>query len=181
MKTETVQLIIIGILGFTVGFMGSNCYRNHTPTVPRTTSTGTMLEATEVRRTEAPTFDDLLDAIEWVESKGDANAIGDNGRAVGAYQIYPCYVEDVRWGYGHRGRFEDDDRLSKKKSRVMVRCYLSQYATYYKLGRYPTLEDFARIHNGGPNGWKKDSTEPYWQKVKARIDHVQSLIKGERK
>lgn len=25
----------------------------------------------------APTFDDLLDAIEWVESRGDANAVGD--------------------------------------------------------------------------------------------------------
>ena len=39
------------------------------------------------------TFDDLLDAIEWVESKGDPAAIGDGGDAVGAYQIHKIYVD----------------------------------------------------------------------------------------
>ena len=113
------------------------------------------------------TFDDLLDAIEWVESRGDSNAVGDNGRAVGSFQIHHCYIEDVRWG---KDSFKDSDRLNKAKSREIVRCYLSRYATYYRLGHYPTFEDFARIHNGGPNGWKKDCTKPYWLKVKARLN-----------
>ena len=55
-------------------------------------------------------FEDLLDAIEWVESKGDANAKGDpimrttgfpkyeewtEYRAVGSFQIWKIYVDDV--------------------------------------------------------------------------------------
>jgi hypothetical protein len=115
------------------------------------------------------TFEDLLDAIEWVESKGDADAVGDNGRAVGAYQIHSCYVEDAT-SYQHNPfRFKDKDRLDKEKSREMIRRYMSHYAAYHRIGRYPTLEDMARIHNGGPDGWEKESTLPYWEKVKARL------------
>ena len=41
------------------------------------------------------TFEDLLDAIESVESGGNANAVGDNNRAVGSFQIWKIYVDDV--------------------------------------------------------------------------------------
>ena len=116
-----------------------------------------------------PTFDDLLDAIEWVESKGDADAIGDNGRAVGAYQIHSCYIEDVGWGYNGGERYDDEDRFDRDKSRIITRRYLSHYGTYRRLNRYPTLDDFARIHNGGPDGWKKESTKAYCLKVKASL------------
>ena len=55
--------------------------------------------AESTRKQPAPpvvrhTFDDLLDAIEWVESKGDANAIGDGGE-LGPYQLKKIYVDDV--------------------------------------------------------------------------------------
>ena len=39
-----------------------------------------------------------------------------------------------------------------------------------RLGRTPTNEDLARIHNGGPNGYKKTATDGYWKKVKNKID-----------
>ncbi len=122
-------------------------------------------------KSPALTFDDLLDAIEWVESKGDANAIGDNGRAVGAYQLHHCYVQDASCerNYDYKN-FNDNDRYDKKKSREIIRLYMSRYATYGRLGRYPTFEDMARIHNGGPRGYKKESTKAYWQKVKARLE-----------
>jgi len=29
-----------------------------------------------------------------------------------------------------------------------------------------TFEDIARIHNGGPNGHRKEITKRYWEKVK---------------
>ena len=32
---------------------------------------------------------------------------------------------------------------------------MKRYATKAQLGHEPTAEDVARIHNGGPNGWKK--------------------------
>ena len=47
---------------------------------------------------------------------------------------------------------------------------MDRYATVERLGRKPTLEDIARIHNGGPNGWKKKSTDAYWAKVKKELD-----------
>ena len=40
------------------------------------------------------------------------------------------------------------------------------YATEKRLGRPVTDQDRARIHNGGPNGWKSPATIGYWSKVK---------------
>ena len=127
-------------------------------------------------------FDDLLDAIEWVESKGDANIVGDGGKAIGSFQIHKIYVDDVnRIICKHRMKvstFRYADRQNKDKSRIMVIIYLEEYAGGYTgedfytgvvLGDWQP-EKMARIHNGGPDGWKKDCTTPYWEKVKARLD-----------
>ena len=32
-------------------------------------------------------------------------------------------------------------------------------------------EAIARIHNGGPMGWRKESTKPYWEKVKKAMGY----------
>ena len=120
---------------------------------------------------EAHTFDDLLDAIEWVESRGDADAIGDGGRAVGAYQIWKIYVDDVnriqkQWVSVSPGRkvrvFTYEDRLDRGLSRYMVRTFLKHYGG--------TFEEMTRKHNGGPKGHKKESTKAYWVKVKTRME-----------
>jgi len=114
----------------------------------------------EQQGTEA-SFLDLLDAIEWVESKGDADAVGDNGNAVGAYQIWKIYVDDVNRILGKK-IFTYEDRWNKEKSRGMVATYLSHYGG--------TFEEMARKHNGGPQGHKKESTKKYWEKVKERLE-----------
>jgi hypothetical protein len=122
------------------------------------------------RLTEELTFDDLLDAIEWVESKGDPWAIGDDGRAVGAYQIHKIYVDDVRrimlkrfatysWSVGVPNY---QSRQDPEKSRDMVTTYLKHYGG--------TFEEMARKHNGGPKGHLKEATKSYWLKVKARME-----------
>lgn len=110
-------------------------------------------------------FEALLDAIEWVESKGDANAIGDNGNAVGSFQIWPIYVDDCNRILG-RNEFTLEDRKSRERSREMARVYLSHYCSEVN------PEKMARIHNGGPSGHKKESTKAYWLKVKARMENV---------
>ena len=51
---------------------------------------------------------------------------------------------------------------------------MKRYATEKRLGRPVTQEDIARIHNGGPNGYKKKSTEKYWQKVKKVLSDANS-------
>jgi len=38
-------------------------------------------------------------------------------------------------------------------------------------------EDIARIHNGGPNGYKKTATDQYWVKVRAEILKIKTTNK----
>jgi len=121
-----------------------------------------------------PPFEQLLDAMEFVESGGNKHAVGDNGKAIGSFQIHSIYVDDVnrilQSTYQHKAyKFKYEDRHNYWYSKCMVKHYLEHYATKERIGREPTFEDIARIHNGGPNGWKKDSTKAYWQKVKKRL------------
>ena len=103
----------------------------------------------------------LLNAIEWVESKGDVNAIGDSGRAVGCMQIHKIYVRDVNRILGY-DKYTYADRYDRAKSREMARVYFNHYGG--------TVEEMAKKFNGGPMGHKKKSTESYWEKVKARME-----------
>ena len=101
----------------------------------------------------------LLDAIARVESHGDPNAVGDGGRALGAYQIHRGYWED---GTGLLGvDWPHRDAADPRKARRVVKAYLLHY------GRGKSLLEMARIHNGGPRGDKKKATLPYAQKILA--------------
>jgi len=115
----------------------------------------------EMRGTEPPSFEDLLDAIEFVESGGNASAIGDNGNAVGSFQIWKIYVDDVNRIRGN-DKYSYTDRLDRSKSRDMATIYLNHYGG--------TFEEMARKFNGGPNGHKKEATLKYWVKVKERLE-----------
>lgn len=107
----------------------------------------------------------LLEAISWVESKHNPEAVGDNGRAIGAYQIHKEYVDDVNRIYGTGFTYED--RKDPEKSKRMVRLYLRYYGARYEqiTGKKVTVDILARIHNGGPNGWKKRATIDYADNV----------------
>jgi hypothetical protein len=111
----------------------------------------------------AADFNDLLDAIEQVESGGNKNAVGDNGRAIGSFQLWKIYVDDVCRISGKK--FCYADRLSREKSREMVKIYLEFY------GKNKSFEAMARIHNGGPNGWRNPKTVKYWYKVKKLLEN----------
>ena len=102
-----------------------------------------------------------------VESGGDVDAIGDGGDAVGCLQIHMCVIVDVNRVYGTN--FTSQDRYDKFKSFTIAELYLTHYASVKRLGHEPTLEEYARMWNGGPNGHKKDSTIKYWQKVQKTI------------
>ena len=112
---------------------------------------------------------DVYDAIKEVESRGDCKAIGDNGKAVGAYQIHKIYVKDANRISGKSYTLED--RYDEKKSLDMVKIVTTYYGNYYtkKTGKEVTPEIIARIHNGGALGWNKSSTISYWNKVKSKL------------
>ena len=110
--------------------------------------------------------DRLIPALIYVESSGNPRAVGDGGKALGILQVWQGVVTDVNRRHGTFYRHQD--AFDPAKARQICRLYLSMYCTRSRLGREPTMEDAARIWNGGPNGYRNPRTVSYWQKV-ARV------------
>jgi hypothetical protein len=115
----------------------------------------------------------LFSAIVAVESGGNPNAVGDNGRAVGPAQIWEITVRDVNRIAGTR--YTLADRRDLTKAAEMFRIYTDFYGARYG---YPiTDETRARIWNGGPNGPRnKRATDRYWQKVRKAHSTISASV-----
>ena len=111
----------------------------------------------------------LLDAIRQVESGGRADAVGDQGRALGPYQIRRSYYRDAARQIRHEGGKRVDDRnwrgdvRDEATARRLVLAYWRRHAA--RALATGDVEALARVHNGGPNGHKRPATATYWQKV----------------
>ena len=108
----------------------------------------------------------LIPLLIQVESGGQNDAVGDNGRAVGCLQMWEICVDDVNRISGRSYTYED--RLSRTKSVEMVTIYLTHYGKHYErtTGKKVTMEILARNYNGNPvNGYKNPKTLIYWAKV----------------
>ena len=106
----------------------------------------------------------LIKAIHQVETSGRLGPIkGDNGAALGPLQIHKAYHADsgIPGPYSQCADYDYSVRVFK--------AYMARYATVRRLGRKATAQDIARIHNGGPNGYKRNSTLAYWAKVKKEL------------
>lgn len=101
----------------------------------------------------------LIAALILVESSGNATAVGDGGRALGCLQIHRCVITDVNRRY--KTDFKHADALDIDKAILICQMYLEMYAP-----PGATMEQLARIWNGGPNGYKKKCTKAYWLKVR---------------
>lgn len=111
----------------------------------------------------------LFNAIAQVES--DRGATSEN-----IYQIRKIYVKDVnRFSIYY---YEEDDVKDKHTSERMICDYWYRYASLYRIkeNKPVTYEVLARIHNGGPTGYKKSSTVGYWRKVRAVLIKELELI-----
>jgi hypothetical protein len=132
--------------------------------------TVTLIAAGRLHASQAP-HDRLIAALIQVESNGNDHAIGDRHKkemAYGALQIRKPCVEDVNRRFGTK--FTAKDMLGNRQLSVWVcQNYLKMYATPKLIGREPTIEDMARIWNGGPAGWKSNATVKYWSKVKKNL------------
>jgi hypothetical protein len=115
------------------------------------------VQVAEARTSQEADLEQLLDAIAAVESRSNPEAIGDSGRAIGVYQIHRWYWVDgtrilgVDWSYDEAG--------DPAKAREVVRAYLTHY------GRNRSILEKARIHNGGPRGYRKKATLVYARKI----------------
>lgn len=108
--------------------------------------------------------DGILRAISKVESNHKDGAIGDNGKAIGRYQIHKVYWQDaVQYDPSIGGKYEDcRDPVYARK---IVVAYLSKYAPNWN------INTIAGIHNGGPVGYKRKATEVYRAKVQKEYDN----------
>ena len=97
-----------------------------------------------------------------VESNGNDKAHNLSEDAVGCLQIRPIMVREVNRILKRQGedyRFKMKDRWDRERSLEMFWVWKDYH--------HPnsTNEVIARNWNGGPNGYKKKSTEKYWEKV----------------
>ena len=128
----------------------------------------TSIKAPQTAQDGRTAEDRLIDALIAIESNGDDSAIGDGGLAVGCLQIHPIMVEDVNRilgltaGHAHL-KYTLDDRYDRSKSLNMCKTYLNHYC------RDMDNESKARCWVGGPDGYKKESTEAYWLKVRKEL------------
>jgi len=107
------------------------------------------------------TISNLITALIIVESSGNDQAIGDQGRAIGCLQIHKAVVLDVNRITGSHYRH------SEMTNRVAARAVCEAYLKHYGCGA--TTEQLARRWNGGPTGDRKSATEAYWAKVKKQL------------
>lgn len=114
-------------------------------------------EAVMAKAGQDASLERLLDAIAIVESRSNPDAVGDKGRAIGSYQIHKRYWADgtrilgVDWKYR--------EAKDPAKARKVVRAYLIHY------GRNKSILQKARIHNGGPRGYRKKATLAYARRI----------------
>jgi len=150
--------------------------------------------------TPSYSFDDLLDAIEWVESRGAANAVCPDGCCVGAYQLTEIYVDDANrimrlfsdeWAPwvaedseirkavpAHMDGqdiyfFNYEDRWDREKSRMItniVTCYYAGRDWSNKRWDMNGWLETAARTHKNPTERNSESTKEYWLKVKARLE-----------
>ena len=86
------------------------------------------------------------------------------------YQISDIYIRDVnRIMPGLH--FSTGAKFIRESSECAMRVYWNHWGKHYqeKTGKPVTYEVLARIHNGGPLGWKKPETLAYWNKVRDEL------------
>ena len=105
----------------------------------------------------------LIEAIIYIESRGNDSAIGDNGLAVGCLQIHPICIREANRIIGFDS-FCLNDRYNRQQSINVFKTIKKRYSN-------KSNEAIARNWNGGPLGYKKKSTIKYWNKVQTRLQN----------
>jgi hypothetical protein len=100
----------------------------------------------------------LLKTLRAVESSNGATSRNE-------LQITKICVDDVNRIYGTK--YKMLDAFDKRRSEEIAVLYLTYWAEQSRQQFTPEL--FARIWNGGPDGWKKSCTLPYWRRVKLQL------------
>ena len=119
-----------------------------------------------------PTWDDFVEAVIYVESRGSDDAYNVKEKAAGCLQIRPIMVREVnrklkKWNAPFR--YTLDDRWNREKSIEMFEIMAEQIPLYGDETFMEFAEVVARKWNGGGQGHKKESTIAYWERVKEKM------------
>ena len=115
-------------------------------------------------QTLTPQQTELVNALIQVESNGQDDAVGDNGSAIGCLQIWKIYWLDATERSNIGGKYLDC--FTRNYSIKIFDAYMKRYAREaWTNPKKFDAEKVARIHNGGPKGYKKTATIKYWKKV----------------
>ena len=123
-----------------------------------------------VSESTQPKINALVDALIYVESRGNDSAIGDRhlGKpSIGCLQIRPIMVREVNRILKRKKkdlRYRMEDRFSREKSIEMFMVWKDYYHDS------DNFEEIARTWNGGPKGMKNKKTLGYWAKVKFELN-----------
>ena len=111
----------------------------------------------------------LVHALIQVESNGQDDAIGDKGSAIGCLQIWEIYWRDACERSNIGGKYYDC--FTRDYSIKVFDAYMKRYAreAWTNPAKFDA-EKVARIHNGGPKGYRKNATIKYWKKVQKVLD-----------
>lgn len=111
--------------------------------------------------TEESQFEQFITVLQVYETRGEgedfANAVGDDGDALGCLQMHEVALLDVNRNFGTQHKHEDllgNVELARWACRKYFEVHESQW---------PTYEELARFWNGGPR-WreKRHKTDKYW-------------------
>src|SRR3990167_5878260 len=109
-------------------------------------------------------YHNLHQALWQVESAKQLHpADGDNGRAIGPFQIWWVYWQDAYDYDKSLGGTYEDCRDYYYALKVM-HAYWSRWVP--DALRNHDYEVLSRVHNGGPRGHHKEATMGYWYRVK---------------
>ncbi|MDA8611314.1 hypothetical protein N9L18_00410 [Candidatus Pacebacteria bacterium] len=119
-----------------------------------------------------------LAALIQVECSGRNGLIGDKhlgegNFAYGVLQIRQVYVDDVNERYGTDLR-ASECLLDIELSKLVTQAYMNRYGKSNF-----SFEHYARMHNGGPQGWNSKysktyaKTTRYWTKVQKALATIQ--------
>ena len=117
----------------------------------------------------------LIAALVAVESRGNAAAVGDSGKALGILQIHATMVADANRIAGTH--FTHREMLDPTKARAVANIVLDHYSHQIirATGRNASNRELAFIWNGGAGAWRRADApmndakqrilETYWNKV----------------
>lgn len=111
----------------------------------------------------------LVAAIAAIETGSTGPIPGDGGRAIGPLQIHQCVIDEVN--RLEKTTLKLSDMSDPSYSSYVCRLYLVYWAS--RMDHDPSVEELARIWNGGPYGPVKSCTADYGRRVAAMYESIE--------